>query len=266
MALKDRHIPLTGSKNFRDFGGYPTRCGSQVKRGLLFRSDGLWKLSDEDLATLSPLGIQNICDLRRSREREMMPTRWHEDTQVKNIHLPLMPEGGPSTFEQVRVQRAMTNSADSARQVMIDLYRAMVSEDYALDNLRKLLLIVASEEELPVLIHCSGGKDRTGISCALILSLLGVDKADVMEDYMRSQTLYSDKVDLQRAATQVFDHSQSGEWSAEAVRPVYNVDPAYLDSALSHIVAQHGDVERFVRQALGLGDEEIQRIRKNLIA
>src|SRR6056300_340883 len=100
MALEDRHIPLKGSKNFRDFGGYPTTCGSKVKRGRLFRSGGLWKLSDEDLATLMPLGIQNICDLRRLKERELMPTRWHGDYPVNNRHLPILPDGGATAIDR----------------------------------------------------------------------------------------------------------------------------------------------------------------------
>jgi len=265
VALDDRHIPLKGNKNFRDFGGYPTRCGHRVKRGVLFRSEGLWKLSDQDLEKLDPLGIRNIFDLRRQRERELMPTRWHENSSTKNHHLPLMPESGPSAVDQIRIKKQMQSDAEGARQVMIDLYLAMVVAEESLNNLRQIFLIIASEKEVPVLVHCSGGKDRTGVSCALILALLGVEKSEIMEDYMHSQALYSSKIDMSRAATQVFDHAESGDWNLDMVRPVYNVEPAYLESAFGHIQESYGDVENFLQQALGLRDKDIEQIKKNLL-
>lgn len=264
--MDDRHIPLNGSRNFRDFGGYPTRCGGTVKRGKLFRSDGLWRLSDADHVVLSPLNIRNICDLRRAKEQEMMPTRWCVDAAVNRLHLPLIGESSPSAVDKARTRDAMQKNADSARQVMIEIYRSMVVDDQALKSLGQIFRLIAAEEALPVLIHCSGGKDRTGVSCALVLSLLGVERQDVMADYMRSQALYSDKINLEKAATQVFDHQASGEWDLDAVRPVYNVDPSYLDSALSHIDDAYDSIDDFVRRGLGLSDEEIARIRQSLIA
>ena len=264
--MDDRHIPLAGSRNFRDFGGYPTSSGGTVKRGMLFRSDGLWRLSDEDHLVLSPLNIRNICDLRRAKEQEMMPTRWCEGVEVNRRHLPLIPETGSSAVDKAKTRNAMQKNADGARQVMIDIYRSMVVDDGALKSLSQIFRLIATESELPVLIHCSGGKDRTGVSCALVLSLLGVDRKNVIEDYMRSQALYSDKINIERAATQVFDHQESGKWDLDAVRPVYNVDPDYLGSALGYIDETYADIDDFARTALGLSDADVECIRKNLIA
>ena len=265
MELEERLIPLAGARNFRDFGGYDTADGRVVKRRVLFRSDGLWRLSDDDLVAVAPLGIRAICDLRRARELEMMPTRWCDDGATIIQHLPLLAENTPSSLDKVRGAATLRSDAEAARQIMKDVYRSMVTEPFSLAQLRKLLVLAGTEQQVPVLVHCSGGKDRTGVSCALILSLLGVAMEDIVSDYMHSQVLYSDRVNLKRAAIQVFDHAEEGEWSLEAVKPVYDVHPDYLASAFDYIIDSYGDVEQFALRGLELGDSELAALRHNLI-
>jgi len=264
LTLESRHIPLSGSKNFRDFGGYPTTSGNLVKPGVLFRSDHLSHLSDDDLAILQPLAIRNICDLRRSKERELAPTRWHETSDTQHLHVPLMDEGTSAVGMALRNSFLEPNE-DTARNAMKSLYRHMVSSATSLNRLQQIFRLLANTDELPILVHCSGGKDRTGLSCALILWFLGVDRDTVFEDYMLSQTLYTDRIDLEKAASQVFDYQQAGKWSLDAIRPIYSVEPDYLNTALEYIVANFGTIEEFTKKALGLTDQERQQIRINLI-
>ncbi len=264
MTEPVRHIPLSGAKNFRDFGGYASNLGGRVTSGALYRSDRLSELSDEDLAILSPLGIRTICDLRRERERRAAPTRWHQGDSTSHRHLPLIGEEGPTTLERIVNDAVASRDRAAARQIMIDLYLRLVTDRQALDHLRQLFQLIA-DGEVPVLIHCSGGKDRTGVSCALILWTLGVAMDDIMADFMLSQTLYADRVDINAMAPQVFDHQQSGHWDVDALRPVYSVEPAYLDTAMGHVRDTYRDAEGFVTQGLGLEADIVAEIRRNLL-
>src|SRR5215472_3496777 len=98
----DRHVPLEGASNFRDFGGYPTADGRRrVKWGRLYRSDRLSELTDVDLARLAGLGIRHVHDLRRASEVELAPTRWPGETAPRLIASPIFEDesGGASTFQ-----------------------------------------------------------------------------------------------------------------------------------------------------------------------
>ena len=265
MTFDDRYIPLGGAKNFRDFGGYPTRCGNQVRRGALFRSDKLSELSEEDLAKLMPLGIRHICDLRRQKERAKDPSRWHEG-ETAMLHMPLIGEEGPTTLERIIKDPKASRDSQAARQIMIELYEKLVKSEQALNHYRQLFQLIADEAGVPVLIHCSGGKDRTGISCALILWTLGVDMEDILADFMLSQTLYGNRHDPAKISSQVFDTDGIGDWSPDALRPVFSVEPAYLETAFAHLQDSYGSADTFLKEALGLTDEEIEQVRKNLIA
>ncbi|GIX30409.1 MAG: protein-tyrosine-phosphatase [Porticoccaceae bacterium] len=260
---QDRHIPLEGAFNFRDFGGYPSRFGGAVRRAVLYRSDGLHRLSAADRARVAALGIRTLCDLRRARERERMPSRWPEGVPVERLHLPLIGDEVPTSRERLAVE-GLGRDPQVARAVMADIYRRMVSEPLAQASLASLLTRLADDGAVPLLIHCSGGKDRTGVACALILSLLGVPEDWVLADYLASRELYTARIDLGRAAGQVF--GQLGEaGDAEAVRPLYDVAPAYLACAFEEIAREYGDVEQYARRALRLGSAEIERIRANLL-
>jgi len=265
MTLQERHIPLAGAKNFRDFGGYAVSGGGQVRRGVLYRSDKLSQLTEEDLEVLAALEIRHICDLRRHRERELSPTRWHPAAETRHLHMPLISDEGLTTLERVVSGEQSRRDPEVTRQIMIALYRRLVTESHPLQFYRQMFELVAGEDGVPVLIHCSGGKDRTGISCALILWALGVSMDDIMADYLLSHELYTQRLDFSNLDLQAYDHGGAGDWNLDAIRPVYSVEPAYLESALGYVIDRYRDPESFVREALGLGDEVVERVRERLV-
>lgn len=265
MAPMSRHIPLMGSKNFRDFGGYPIKGGGTVKRQVLFRSDSLSMLSDEDLTKLRPHGIRTICDLRRNQELQHSPSRWYSTKQTTFYHLPLFLDNALVTTSGILEKAKVHNSAEASRQIMLEIYRRMVLDAHALSQLKIIFQLISSPDALPLLINCSGGKDRTGVSCALILALLNVDSAYIMQDYMASLELYTKQLKTsEKVASQVVETSRSQGLSDEALRPIYCVEPSYLECSFEAIDSNYGSMTNFFNKAIGLSGSDIEEIQKKL--
>jgi len=263
VTLKDRHIPLIGARNFRDFGGYPTTGGRIVKKGVLFRSDSLHRLSTEDFNRISGLGIASICDLRRDKERLHAPTNW-SDPATSIYHLPLISNDMENTI--IRTTR-LSDSLDEtlARHIMKDIYRYLVTDDNALFHYRQLFALLGEEANLPVLIHCSGGKDRTGVSCALILWMLGVSRTDIVSDYLHSQQLYGDKVDVVSAASQLFKHEDSGDWQGAALKLLFGVQREYIETVFAVLDEKATTPESFITDMVGSDSEALHRLKSALL-
>jgi protein tyrosine/serine phosphatase len=165
-----RALELEGSANFRDLGGWPLAGGGRVRRGLLYRSDALHRLTRPDLVRLRGLGIATVVDLRSSHEvaedgrgpLAAAPARYH--------HLPF--------FDGER-RGAPIPPGDLA-----EIYFQMLR--FAAKPIAAALGVLAASEA-PAVFHCAAGKDRTGVLAAVLLSSLGVADEDVVADYARTQ-------------------------------------------------------------------------------
>jgi len=265
MTYADRHIPLVGAKNFRDFGGYITADGNHVKTGVLFRSDVLAELTADDFNKIAPLGIRNICDLRRDNERGRAPTNWVCDASVKHRHMPLLTSKGEHTLEKLVTASGASRSPEAAREFMVSIYLRLIGEPQARQYFRQLFELLAHPDELPLLIHCTAGKDRTGVSCALILWVLGVSKEDILQDYMLSQPLYSERVDILKLSPQMFDHTVIENWEEDSLRPIFSAEPAYLEAMFEFLHQSHDSPQHFFVDTLGLSEDVLARVRHNLL-
>lgn len=262
-----RHIPLEGASNFRDFGGYPTDDGRQVKWRTLYRSDRLSGLTPADYETLAEHGIRLVCDLRRHLELDRAPTRWLGEPTPELWHAPLFDDSvKPSILQVMSLDGDARKDPARVRELMIDIYRRMVTAPETLQRLREIFARLAAAENYPVLIHCSGGKDRTGVTCALLLSLLGVSRDDVMADYLLTQQYYQGLADLRLGGTQVIDKGMFDGWAPEALVPIYSVEEAYLDTALEIVDRDFGTVSAFLEQKVGVAPEQLLALRRHLLA
>ncbi len=263
MTLGDRHIPLQGARNFRDFGGYPTSSGRRVKRGILFRSDSLHQLTAEDFRKISDLGIASICDLRRDSERLHAPTTWDNPT-TSIYHLPLISNDVEKALKRAAVAGEKLNE-DKARQMMREVYTYLITNEHALLHYRQLFAMVAEPANLPVLLHCSGGKDRTGVACGLILWLLGVSREDIVDDYLHSQQLYGDTVDVGSAAAQIFDHDEVGDWQYNALRLIFGVQRDYIETVFAVLDESNATPENFLTETVGADADLLARLETALL-
>jgi len=259
----ERHFPLTGASNFRDFGGYSGRDGRTVKWRRLFRSDRLSDLTDDDRARLAPLGVRHVWDLRRDSEAAAAPTTWPGGRVIRS---PVFEDesGGPSTFQRIAGDEAARHDAALSRAIMGEMYRRMVTEPGPLAVFRRVFEHLAQDDAYPVLFHCAGGKDRTGVTCALILGVLGVSREDVTADFMLTKRYYDSDEARKLRVAQIVAEAGLGFWSEEALAPVFGVEQAYIDTALD-IVEAAGGTERFLVERVGVGPAALERARGALL-
>jgi protein-tyrosine phosphatase len=169
MTTAAKRIPVPGTYNFRDVGGY-TVDGGVTRTGKLFRSDGLHSLGDAGKAGLRDLGVKIVIDLRDDFETEAMPDDL-EGLDVDVLRLPVFEGSGAS-------QSTIGATLD-------DLYAKIVFQHT--DVVAKALREIADTGEAGVVVHCTAGKDRTGIVVALALLAVGVDRRTVVADYAQTQ-------------------------------------------------------------------------------
>src|SRR6516165_11019553 len=155
---------------------------------------------------------------------------------------------------------APSGTAEKSRQLMIDTYRVLAYEQAA--SYRELFLRVA-DGALPLLFHCSVGKDRTGIAAALLLELLGVPRATIIEDYLLTDLFFEEGLDIVlNALGTTALHGVSPEiWA-----PLLRADGIYLETMFETLEARHGSVFGYLHEVLGLDDAIQERLRTRLCA
>ncbi len=169
VIAAERRVRFQGAPNFRDLGGYVTASGGRTRWGRLFRSSSLQRLTADDLAAFDGLGICTIYDLRRDDERAREPG----PRPVRALPI-------PTRFTDAPDLSPLRERADG-EQWLLDDYRAMLNDGGPVFG--ELLTALAKVDRTPAVFHCAGGKDRTGIAAALLLSWLGVDRETVLDDY-----------------------------------------------------------------------------------
>ena len=252
----DRILQVEGVANFRDGGGYKTEDGRRVRRGLVFRSGALVHLTDAGLQTLSELGIKLVCDLRGAEELVDEPDRLPTSPAPQYLHLPL-------TVQDDRRQRlrALLFNPKAVAPMLPQMYTGTIIDGNARlygDVLRHL----SSADNLPALIHCTAGKDRTGVAIALLLLALGVPDEVVVADYSLSNLYYDNFFAYGKRMVEPL------RWMgvrAEDLQPFLMADPATMRTAIAHIRAKYGLVEHYLRDAAGLDDMDIERLKANLL-
>ncbi len=184
-----RRIPLENASNFRDLGGYPTEDGKVTKWGILYRSDKLSNLTDEEWDVLNNLGVETIIDLRGDSESEADPITPNYTVDYEAISLMNSFEDPDDSTDAAESQFAQSMQTDYTSTLFGNLPGMVEILDVILEKL--------SSGEGSVVFLCSAGKDRTGITAALLLYLCGVSREDIVADYMVSSN-YNGGVDIDR--------------------------------------------------------------------
>ena len=173
-----QRLELQGTRNTRDIGGYRTVDGATVRRGVVFRSDGLDHLTDADTDLLLGAGVRAILDFRSAAEasRPGPMTERLGAAGVARRNLPLFDEADARSLFQTPLEPGV--------HPLEPYYRSILVRHAA--NVRTALELLAEPANRPAIVHCSAGKDRTGVIVALLLSLAGVPASTICEDYART--------------------------------------------------------------------------------
>ncbi len=235
-------------RNFRDCGGHLARDGRTFRTRRLYRSAHFPDAGDDDLAALSQLGIETIVDLRRPGERRNHPCRRWPGFAATVIERD-MPSGVVLAPHLAAFGNAGT-SVSSARAAMMALYRELPF-DPTVTGLYQDFFSALAKTDGAVLVHCSAGKDRTGLLVALTHRIAGVGFDDTLADYLatNNNTLIDDAV---IEATRAIFGGERHEVSDDAIRTALSVAPEYLETAFFEIERRYGSCEVYLEKVIGL--------------
>lgn len=247
----DHALGLSGAPNFRDFGGYRTSDGHVVRSRILYRSGALAPLTPVDWIKVEGLGIQGVYDLRTVSERQSKPDGWpHPPATVYTS-----PKADLSgLFGDIRTAG---NSPARMRAAFLRFYAAA---PFAYAGEYAAIFHALAQGQAPVLIHCSAGKDRTGVAAALLLEALRVPRATILADYAMTESLTPPPP----------PHPPVGG-AAPAMPPavarvLWRADPAYVEAALQAVQRRYGSIDAYMRGALRMTPIEIASLRHNLLS
>jgi protein-tyrosine phosphatase len=248
-----RLIALEGAPNFRDLGGYMTADGRRVRYGQLFRSGVLADLSDTDLDRLAAFGIKTIVDLRSPEEIASRPNRVPRGAVT--LEVPVTDVSMSPTDIAAKLEAGSTDGLGA--EMLLTGNRAFARELRA--AFATLLELAMDASHRPMVFHCTAGKDRTGFGSALLLLALGVPRATVVDDYLFSNDCLAERhrAWLAQASDRISD--------LEPLRALMEVRREYLEAGLDAITDDHGTVDTYLRDALGVTDDARTRFRSDLL-
>jgi protein-tyrosine phosphatase len=240
--------------NFRDFGGYKTQNGTCLKKGMLYRSGDLSKATDADLEHIASLGIKTICDLRSESERRREPDRVPAAKPFTFFNIPMRPIIDYHARSLGRLLSLMFGS-ERRMDYVAESYQAY--REYAtnyLPQLKALFWRISNPENMPVLIHCSAGKDRTGVVSSLIQLVLGVSVETAMDDYLKTNgnlSAYTEDVFRRLSKLGYF----GVPWKRLYI-PLFAARADFLNAALEQVEEEFGAVDEWFRRGLGFSEKE----------
>ena len=240
--------------NFRDLGGYPTADGRHVRKGLFFRSGGLYRMSEQELEEISALNIRYIMDLRADWQRRRKPDP--EISGAQQIeHTGYVPEAA------MRIDfspAGMHQTGDEAKEQFdkLELYY----KEIIFGNLDfRLFLDSVAEGKVPIIFHCASGKDRTGAAAILLLLALGVDEETVMEDYILSNEYYEETIN--QVFMQMYEEALKDDYLPSLLWIENGVMEFFGRSMLEEIHKQYDSIDEFLSAEYGLDAEKLRKMR-----
>ncbi|MER5305726.1 tyrosine-protein phosphatase [Streptomyces lasiicapitis] len=253
---------LAGVRNFRDVGGLPTVDGRRVRHGVLFRSGHLAHATAADAAFLASLGLHTVFDFRNAADQRLEGPDV-ELPGVRNVNLPLTdPADGAEFWKMVR-----DGDLDQLRSVLSDgraagrmsaSYRTIIKERTA-EHSR--VLHALAEDSVPALMHCAAGKDRAGLSIAVSLLAVGVEREAIEADYLESNAAHR-RYKVHRSSTS--PDAMSPE-VMELLSPLFDARAEYLAAAFETIELTWGDTETYLARGLGVTPQTRERLCERLL-
>jgi protein-tyrosine phosphatase len=237
----NRHLPIEGTFNIRDLGGYMAGARETLWRRVL-RADGLHRLTEAGRDALVGEGVRTVIDLRRPAELDAQPNPFRTDGRVHYVNVSLFENLAPSYGPQIDTLHALYVRALEERA----------------DAIASILSTIAEAEEGAVLFHCTAGKDRTGLIAALLLGNAGVADDEIIADYALTGRMIAPLL------TEILAHAATQGMAEDAMRPLLACAPETMHATLGHISGKHGSIAGYLN-GLGLGDAVATRLKVKLV-
>lgn len=249
--LQPRDLVWDGCLNVRELGGLPTRDGGETRFGAVVRADNVRQLTEEGWSALVEHGVCTVIDLRGDGERVDDPPA---GVPVNVVETPFFATNDAEWDAVVSELDAAVAAAPDVATATRDVY--LVFLERLAPNVAAAVRAVAHAPEGGVVIHCAGGKDRTGLLAAFLLHLAGVAEEEIATDYSLSEERLRPRHEAWFAAAE-------SEEELERLRRISQTPAASMSGVFSELERRFGGVEAYLRSA-GVTDEELRLVRARL--
>ncbi len=259
-----RHVPLEAAVNVRDIGGYRSAYRCEVMRGRLFRGDSLSQLTPPDVERLAQLGLRTVIDFRTPGEILLSgPDRLPDGVEL--AQLPVSGGDLESISELIASgdhdQQRRRLGGGRAASFMVGMNRAFVTDARQREAFGAALRLMCAPGRLPLLYHCTSGKDRSGWMTAIVLTALGVPRELVLRDYLLSNDFHRTgytKLCLDLVKLGIVQ-------DPELLQPILEQSATYLEAAFEEADRSYSSFDRFLTRGLGLSDALLAELRRALL-
>ncbi|MBR9981960.1 MAG: tyrosine-protein phosphatase [Desulfatitalea sp.] len=252
-------LGISAVPNFRDVGGYKTVDGLTVARGLVYRSGVFNPMCTEAIAQLASVGLKNVYDLRTASERKLKPDQMPH--VAHRAHLNVLADSKTAAavnLEALLVEPKKANAALGDGRIeaqFIEGYREFIALPSARESYRVLFTSLSDSRKLPAVFHCTGGKDRTGWASAALLTLLGVIRETVMEDFLRNNEYAFPQF------KGVIDHFAASGGDRNIPLVTFGVKAEYLEASFDEMEKRYGEIEAYFSEGLDIDSATQNRLR-----
>lgn len=243
--------------NFRDIGGCKSSDGRVVKEGLFFRSANLVNLSKNDLQMLKDLNIKTIFDFRDESERLSSPSDIVEN--INYIRIPAMPQLKSNIAQLGSIKEMMKNMLDknNAFELLKEAYYNLPVNNPAYKELVKLM---QNDSSLPILMHCTAGKDRTGVGSAIILMILGVNRSSIVEDYLKSNQSAKDSINEILSVQPELKNVPK-----DKLKYIFGVNETYINEVFKRIDTDFDSTEDYLLKEFNLTKDDVKNLQSKYL-
>jgi len=251
-----RRIPLPGTTNLRDVGGYPAGGGYVIRPGKLYRSDALLSYDETSLPDqYRALGIKTVIDLRTPAESAKTPSAWPTATGAATVTIPI-PDGAEGTNTTLMGMVLRGEITKFTAEDLGDFYIGSLERRAPLYG--QVIRTLAEPGRMPALVHCSAGKDRTGLVIALVLSVLETPREVILADYELTGQFRPNRVHV------FADQLRAVNVRPDDVRAMFETPTQAMVAALDYLDERHGSVERYLTGAAGVAESDLEMLKRTL--
>lgn len=249
----NRVLPFEGVLNFRDMGGYVTEDGRKVKYGIFFRAAELTGMTEKDKEFFKSLGIKTIFDYRGIQEAELKADPAFEG--INRIHIPAVAGEVPMDMRDM--------IKDGYFKKMNSEFASNMYLQMAFDNpsFKRLMETIVDSDNLGLLHHCAGGRDRTGVGSAFILLSLGVPRETIIEDFLISNRTLAPLNVIMKEQLVAFLSPEEADQFINALE----LRGEYLEALFAAIDSRFGGVESFLEQEFGMTADKLAQLRERCL-
>ncbi len=242
--------------NTRDLGGTPVRDGRVIKRGRLIRSGQLYFASENDIRRLQNM-LSAVVDFRTAAERAEKPDP--EIPGVEYFATPVFDSLTAGVSRDARSDEAVfefvAREPENAKSYMMKTYLGFVTNDYSIDCFSRFLKRLLTERDGALLWHCTAGKDRAGTASVIVSEALGVSREDIIKDFLFTNECLTKEVEG------LYDMVRGKFGDAfpryeRSLHYLFTAQREYLDALYEKVDELYGSFDSFIRDALGVTDEE----------